>query len=523
MKQSDSREKFFGSSLKTVNVSVNTELSMSYSSNSKKEVNNYFHFYGDEDDDVFHEVISVDNLAYSTSYNDDDDDNGERHAGLKPCETGLETCDVLKPTRHGNEPLGKSIQSAAAKGDSGIDNIAYLSGDDTGGTGHTQVYESSNNMLDRKSISQNQSESDMDLVEDISSDDEVYSETDDGDYFSTEESLEEILDFGSLTSSPCTVVSFQDKHSLTDLDPGIVLRSSEVPDPWDKWEDVDLASFCVFDEMPMEISDQNAIHSNPVDFVSSSIDIVDYVEDILRRHSSLELLLFAKSPDCDDAASFCSILTDKLQYCQSDTSDSVRYFSNDSFKAMNAKQRFFDAAFNNEPCIGSKCINSCNSTPKHQLTDAINSNIQNKNVLNIAEATAVSNIPSKVSRKMFSPTIFLQYEKDKYESYDNDNSYRKVPATNTYGITTIPGKGNVEYVIVKYLIVSKDVVFSCSETIVIMTVFCGHILYMIWKSYVNLSAGESEKVVLWNIIMKYYYPEVVNLVKEFMECYLWDV
>ena len=211
-------------------------------------------------------------------------------------------------------------------------------------------------MLDSKSISENQSESDMDLIEDISSDDEIYSDTEDGEYFLTEESLEEILDFGSFQSSPCTVVSFQDKHSLTDLDPSTALRSSEVPDPWDKWEDVDLASFCVFDEMPMEIYDQNAVHSSPVDFVSSSIDIVDYVEDILKRHSSLELSLFAKSPDGDDAASFCSILTDKLQYCQSDTSDSVRYFSNDSFNAMNAKQRFFDAAFNNEPCIGSKCI-----------------------------------------------------------------------------------------------------------------------------------------------------------------------
>ena len=343
------------------------------------------------------------------------------------------------------------------------------------------------------SISENQSESDMDLVEDISSDDEIYSDTEYGDYFSTAESLEENLDFGSFQSSPCTVVSFQDKH--------------------------DLASFCVFDEIPMEIYDQNAVHSNPVGFVSSSIDIVDYVEDILRRHSSLELSLFAKSPDCDDATSFCSILTDKLQCCQTDISDSVRYFSNDSFKAMNAKQRFFDAAFNNEPCISSKCINSCNSTPKHHLADAINSNIQNKNVLNNAEATAVSNIPM-ISRKMFSPTIFLQYEKDKYESYDNDNSYRNVQATNTYGITTIPGKGNVEYVVVKYLIVSKDV-FPCSETIVIMTIYCGHILYMIWKSYVNICAGESEKVVLWNIIMKYYFPEVVNLMKEFMECSLW--
>ena len=170
-------------------------------------------------------------------------------------------------------------------------------------------------MLVSHSISENQSESDKDLKDDILSDDEVYSDTDAGEYFSTDESLEEILDFGTFKSSPCNVVSFQEKHSLTDLDPGAVLRSSEVPDPWDKWEDVDLASSCVFDEMPLEIYDRNAVHPSPVGFVSSSIDIVQYVEDILRRHSSLELLLFAKSPDCDDAASFCSILTDKLQ-CQ---------------------------------------------------------------------------------------------------------------------------------------------------------------------------------------------------------------
>ena len=517
--KTDSREKLFDSSLKTVNVSVNTEIPMDLSYDLRKRVRDYFHFYEQMDyDDDTSSTMSVDDVTYSTLFNDEVVDNGERHAGLKPCDTGLETCDELKPTRHGNEILDNSIQSAVTKENSGIDNIAYLSGDDTGGTGHTQVYESRENMLDSKSISENQSESDMDLIEDISSDDEIYSDTDDGEYFSTEESLEEILDFGSFTSSPCTVVSFQDKHSLTDLDPGTALRSSEVPDPWDRWEDVDLVSFCVFDEMPMEIYDQNAVHSNPIGFVSSSVDIADYVEDILRRHSLLEHLLFAKSPDCDDAVSFCSILTDKLQYCQSDTPDSVRYFSNDSFKAMNAKQRFFDAAFNNEPCNGSTYINSCNanSAPKHQLFDVIN--IQNKNVLNNAEATAVSNILSKVSRKMFSPTIFLQYEKDKYESYDN--SYRKVPAPNTYSITTISGKGNVEYVIVKYLIIRKDDVIPCSETIVIMTVFCGHILYMIWKSYVNLYAGESEKVVLGNLIMKYYLPEVVNLLKECVECYM---
>ena len=165
----------------------------------------------------------------------------------------METCDVLKPTRHGNDLLGKSIQSATEREDSGIDNIAYLSGDDTGGNGHTQVYESSINMLVGNSISEDQSESDMDLEHGFCFDDEIYSDSDDGDYFLADESLEGTLDSGSFKSTPCTVVSSQEKHSLTDLDPSAVLRSSEVPDPSDKWEDVDLGSFCVFDDIDIDI------------------------------------------------------------------------------------------------------------------------------------------------------------------------------------------------------------------------------------------------------------------------------
>ena len=74
----------------------------------------------------------------------------------------------------------------------------------------------------------------------------------------------------------------------------------------------------------------------------------------------------------------------------------------------------------------------------------------------------------------------IQVHASKYEllSYD---LYRKVPATNTYGITTISGKENVEYIMIKCLIIRKDDVIPYSETIVIMTAFCGHILYMIWK------------------------------------------
>ena len=225
MEQSDSREELFDSSLKTVNVSVNTELPIDFSHGPKGEVSDNLHFYGEMDDDESHRMMSVDNLTHSTLFSDEVVDNREWHTNA-----GLETCDALKPTIHGNESLGKSIQSATDRGDSGIDNTAYLSGDDTKlGNDHTKadVYESSDNMLVSHSISENQNESDINLKDDILPDDEVYSDTDDGEYFSTDESLEGILDFGTFKSTPCTVVSFQEKHSLIALDPSAVLRSSE--------------------------------------------------------------------------------------------------------------------------------------------------------------------------------------------------------------------------------------------------------------------------------------------------------
>ena len=276
--------------------------------------------------------------------------------------------------------------------------------------------------------------------------------------------------------------------------------SSEVPDPSDKWENDDFG-FCVFDEMPLEFFDQNVMLFSPIGFVGSSIDIVDYIEDVLRRYSSLENLLFAKSSDYDDAASFCSILTEKLLFCQADTPDSVRQFCYDSLKAVNAKQRFFEAAFNNEPCIGSSCINNCHAVraTKHQLFDAANSNIPNKNVLNTAEATAASNIPSKISGEMVYPVTFLQYVKDKYGNLES--SIRKDPATNICATNTTSGTGNVRCIRVRGLVLRNDTVIPCSESIVVMIKFCDHIFHMIWRSYLNLYAGDSVKIKPGDLVM----------------------
>ena len=354
---SDSREELFDSSLNTVNVSVNTELPMDFYSSPKEEEKNFLHFYGEMEDDDFHKMMSVDDLTYSIAFSDEVFDNGEWHT--------YETCNVIKPTRHEKETLGKGVQSNPAKEVSSNSNLTYLSGDDTKlGTDHTKadVYESSNNVSVSSSISENQIQSDSDLEDElfsIAEDNEICSDSDDGSYFSAEESLEEVLD-ASFKSIPCTVVSSQENNSLTDLDPGTAQRSSEVPDPWDKWEDVDLASCCVFDEMPLETCDDEKSF-RPIDFVNSSTDDIDYATEFLRGYSNLKQLLSADLlDDCNDANSIWSILTDKLLYCQSDTSDSVRYFSYDSLKAKSAKQRFFDAALNNEPCSNKSYLDSCN-------------------------------------------------------------------------------------------------------------------------------------------------------------------
>ena len=290
---SDSREELFDSSLNTVNVSVNTELPMDFPYGPKEEEFDFLHFYGEMEDDDFHRMMSVDDLTYSTVFSD----------------AGLETCNVIKPTRHGKEPLGKSIQSTIEKGDSSNSNLTYLSEDDTKlGTDHTKadVYESSNDMSVSSPISKNQIESDSDLEDDLFSlaeDNEICSDSDDGAYFSADESLEEVLDASS-RSTPCTVVSSQEKHSLTDLDPGTVLRSSEVPDPWDKWEDVDLASCCVFNELLLEPCDKEVMFSRPIGFAGSSTDEIDYAKEFLWRHSNLKQLLSADlSDDCSDANS----------------------------------------------------------------------------------------------------------------------------------------------------------------------------------------------------------------------------
>ena len=53
--------------------------------------------------------------------------------------------------------------------------------------------------------------------------------------------------------------------------------------------------------------------------------LLDYATEFLKGYSTLKQLLSADLPDdCNDANSIWSILTDKLLYCQSDTSDSVR-------------------------------------------------------------------------------------------------------------------------------------------------------------------------------------------------------
>ena len=68
---SDSREELFDSSFNTINVSVNTEFPMYFSSSPKEEENNFLHFYGEMDNDDFHKMMSVHDLTYSIAFIDE--------------------------------------------------------------------------------------------------------------------------------------------------------------------------------------------------------------------------------------------------------------------------------------------------------------------------------------------------------------------------------------------------------------------------------------------------------------------
>ena len=83
-------------------------------------------------------------------------------------------------------------------------------------------------------------------------------------------------------------------------------------------------------------------------------------------------------------------------------------------KVKSAKQRFFDAALNNEPCSNKSYLDSCNieycnitDLYRDQLCDAVPILLKNqkKKTPNTAEATASSNVPTK--------KIFPQYVENK--------------------------------------------------------------------------------------------------------------
>ena len=180
-------------------------------------------------------------------------------------------------------------------------------------------------------------------------------------------------------------------------------------------------------------------------------------------------MLSADLPDdCNDANSIWSILTDKLLYCQSDTADSVGYFSYDSLKAKSAKQRFFDAALNNEPYSNKAYLDSCNieycngkDLYRYQLYDAVPIPMKNPKTktLNTAEATASKDVPTK--------KLFPQYVENKYEDLEVHTSYEFDPAksicatylwTENVGYCTIPVPVIVLYlsaIFVRYINSSK--------------------------------------------------------------------
>ena len=68
----------------------------------------------------------------------------------------------------------------------------------------------------------------------------------------------------SFKSYPCTIVVSTQTQSVDELDPSTVLVSSGVPDYSDKWEENDDLCFCLFDEMPLDVFDNDVCFPTPL-------------------------------------------------------------------------------------------------------------------------------------------------------------------------------------------------------------------------------------------------------------------
>ena len=113
---------------------------------------------------------------------------------------------------------------------------------------------------------------------------------------------------------------------------------------------------------------------------------------------------------------------------------------------------------------------------------------------------------------MFFPTTFLQNVKDKYE---NNNSHRKDPITNIYDISTTPETENVEYVMVRGLIIRKDYTF------LLCIYFHQYLSLGERNESVRMKAGYLMMAIMYeSTTQRCYFPGMFSLVEEFVGCFL---
>ena len=350
----------------------------------------FFTCFGEMSDKAFHNMMSVNDLTYSTLFCDKvfDSDLWYSHASL-------ESCNVMgEYARHGKKALETSIQSAREKGiscyyesssdEEDEDDELYTGGSKYSNTGHFRNFAFDTNSVTDYIHCMDGFESELE---------EFYEDYDsDSDYFLADESLEESQDAScqSFPNGSQSVVG-SEKSTLSDhVIRGSGKRRSSFGEEIDALYVCSNNSSCVnnLTSNRSSLADQgelDEVKSLSTPTIQTSVLMNTTEGSRLSKFKLVDELyndsILSNSDEVNLHNNIWSILTDRLMYSRQDDklvkNEAKLLYENNELKLQNAKKKYFDAYNSNKPLDTSgNQSKEKEMLPKHQNDkfNAANSN-----------------------------------------------------------------------------------------------------------------------------------------------------
>ena len=390
-----------------------------YTGEKEEDDDPFFTCFGEIGDKAFHNMMSINDLTYSTLFCDKvfDSDLWYSHASL-------ESCNVMgEYARHGKKTLEISIQSAREKGisyyfESSSDekDELYTSGSKYSNTGHFRHFAFDTNSVTDYIHCMDGFESELE---------EFYEDCDsDSDYFSADESLEEFQD-ASCQSFPngSQGVVGSEKSTLSDC---VIRGSGERRSSFG--EEIDALYMCSNDSSCVNnltsnrssLADQgelDEVKSLPIPTIQTSVLMNTTEGSRLSKFKLVDELyndsILSNSDEVNSHNNIWSILTDRLMYSRQDDklvkNEAKLLYENNELKLQNAQKKYFDAYNSNKPLDKSgNQSKEKEMLPKHQ-NDKFNAANSNRPSVNVSST-------SLIDKQHLEHLVKEEYVEDRYKN-----------------------------------------------------------------------------------------------------------